>query len=677
MAEDTSAHAHGLLAWLGPGVRIAGYVLEKQIGAGGMAVVFRARDEALGRLAAVKVLSPALAADEDFRTRFMRESRAAATVDEPHIVPVYAAGEAEGVLYIATRFVPSGDLRGLLRRAGPLAADRAARINTQVASALDAAHAAGLVHRDVKPANILVDTPLDRPEQAYLSDFGLSKGTLFTTGLTATGAFVGTPEYCAPEQANGLPVDGLTDQYALACVAFTMLAGAPPFPRSTPMAALHAHLADPPPRITAARPDLPRAADAVLARALAKAPRDRYPRCAEFAAALNEALHVRGSSAPPRPRHRRPADDGHSVRSSATGRSAGSRVAEHPSDPPAAAAAAEDRQGRRRRRTGLIAGLCVLLVALAVAAVLYIPRSSPGSAALSFVGALPIPGGDGIGLAAFSANNEFLAASGFDQIDDVYVWNARTRKYLYTIPDPNGAIAGLAFSGNTDTLVVTGAGNTFLFNLLPDRFTRLNVPANKDVIDGIALSADGSTVATGGSSDADTILWHSATGSRVATVTDPGGTVLARALDGNGGVLALSSGDGNTYVFQVSTDKSIADLPTDNPKTPLTLSPNGSVLALEGISGARLWDVNTDSNITPNNPHWPAAGLDVFAFSPDSRTLATGSLSEVDLWNVATRSHIATVNVPGSGLVSVVAISANGQTLLAADQGTVYLWHMP
>lgn len=672
MAEDTSARTHGLLAWLGPGVRIAGYVLEKQIGAGGMAVVFRARDETLGRLAAVKILSPALAADEDFRARFMRESRAAATVDEPHIVPVYAAGEADGVLYIATRFVAGGDLRALLRRAGPLEVGRAAMLNAQVASALDAAHAAGLVHRDVKPANILVDTPLDRPEQAYLSDFGLSKGTLFTTGLTASGAFVGTPEYSAPEQATGLQVDGLTDQYALACVAFTMLAGAPPFSRSTPMAAIHAHLTEPPPPLSAMRPDVPRAADAVLARALAKTPRDRYPRCTEFAAALGEALGAPSRSRPHGPRHRRPAD---------SFPSAGSRAGERqpaPSAPaaPAAVAATGDGQARRRRRRWLIAGVCALLVAVAVTAVLYIQRPSPGGTTLSFAGALSIPGGDGIGFVAFSADNEFLAASGFDQKDDVYVWNARTHKYLYTIPYPNGAIAGLAFSGHTDTLVVTGSGNTSSFNLLPDRFTSLNVPANKDAIDGTALSADGSTVATNGSSGAQTVLRNAASGARVATVTDPGGTVLAWALDGNGGVLALSSDDGNTYVFQVSTNKRLADLPTDNPKTPLTLSPDGSVLALEGISGADLWDVDTQTDITPNNPHWPAAGLDAFGFSPDSRTLATGSLSEVDLWNVATRAHIATVNVPGGGTVSVVAISSDGKTLLAADQGTVYLWHI-
>ena len=276
---------------LAPGTRLAGYVLEEQIGAGGMAIVFRARDEMLGRLAAVKVIAPSMAGDAEFRARFLRESRAIAAVEEPHIIPVYAAGEADGVLYIATRYVAGGDLVGLLQNAGgALPPDRAADLVSQVAAALDAAHAAGLVHRDVKPANILIDAAAGRTEHAFLSDFGLSKGASSATGLTATGQFLGTPDYCAPEQIRGGPMDGRLDQYALACVAFVLLTGTLPFRRGDAMATLFAHVHDPVPAASGSRAGLSPALDAVLARGMAKAPADRYASCGEFAAALRAAL---------------------------------------------------------------------------------------------------------------------------------------------------------------------------------------------------------------------------------------------------------------------------------------------------------------------------------------------------------------------------------------------------
>src|SRR5215467_10649269 len=161
VAGESSGRTGGLLAGLAAGSRVAGYRLEEQVGSGGMAVVFRATDERLGRLVALKVLAPAVAADEEFRRRFIRESRAAAAVDDPHIIPVFEAGEADGVLFIAMRFVKGGDVRSLLAKHGFLPAERAMRIISQAASALDAAHGKGLVHRDVKPANMLLDRAAD------------------------------------------------------------------------------------------------------------------------------------------------------------------------------------------------------------------------------------------------------------------------------------------------------------------------------------------------------------------------------------------------------------------------------------------------------------------------------------------------------------------------------------
>jgi len=272
---------------------VAGYRLEERIGQGGMAMVFRAHDSRLDRQVALKILAPRLATDDAFRQRFIRESRAAAAVDDPHIIPVFEAGESDGVLFIAMRYVRGGDVRSLIDRTGPLPAHRVAELIAQTASALDAAHARGLVHRDVKPANMLLDTRTvaGRPDHVYLSDFGLSKTALAATSLTASGEFLGTLDYVAPEQIEGQrQLDGRSDLYALACSAYEMLGGEPPFRRDQGVSVMYAHLSEAPPLVRARRPELPAAVDAVLSRALAKAPEDRYPTCRDFAAALQQAL---------------------------------------------------------------------------------------------------------------------------------------------------------------------------------------------------------------------------------------------------------------------------------------------------------------------------------------------------------------------------------------------------
>ncbi|GGN37655.1 hypothetical protein GCM10012285_12640 [Streptomyces kronopolitis] len=278
------------------GRQLAGYLLQDEIGRGGMAVVYRAEDLRLGRTVAVKLLAPELARNDTFRQRFAHESRVAAAIDHPHIVPVFEAGETEGVLYIAMRYVQGRDLRALLDRDGPLPLETACRIGLQVASALDAAHAHDLVHRDVKPGNILIaeGTDSDRPEHAYLTDFGLTKKSLSLTGFTSVGQFVGTLDYVAPEQISGRPVDGRCDVYSLACVLFEMLTGAPPFRRDDDMALLWAHQYDPPPALTQQRPDLPESVDTVFAQSLAKAPDDRYETCRGFVAALRAAGRTAG-----------------------------------------------------------------------------------------------------------------------------------------------------------------------------------------------------------------------------------------------------------------------------------------------------------------------------------------------------------------------------------------------
>lgn len=286
------------------GKRIANYQVEREIGRGDRSLVYLAKDLRLDRVVALKLLAPELARDDTFRKRFAYESRVAASIDHPHILPIFEAGETDGVLYIAMQYVPGLDLRALLDRDGPLPVPTALRIAAQVASALDAAHAHDLVHRGVKPSNILVaeGTDGDRPEHVYLTDFGLTKRSLSLTGFTTVGQFVGTLDYIAPEQISGRPVDGRSDQYSLACVVYEALAGRPPFQRDDDMALTWAHLYEPPPALSLARPEIEPGVDAVMAKALAKSPEDRYASDQEFVAKLRFfASSGYGAPAPSRP----------------------------------------------------------------------------------------------------------------------------------------------------------------------------------------------------------------------------------------------------------------------------------------------------------------------------------------------------------------------------------------
>jgi len=266
---------------------VGGYRIVEAIGRGGTSVVYRAEHVRLGRTAALKLLTATLG-ESDFRDRFLRESKLAASLDHPSIVPVFDAGEEDGLLYIAMACVDGSDLKTMLVKEGRLPPRRALRIIGQIASALDAAHARGLVHRDVKPANILVGAG----DRAFLSDFGVVK-ELATAGTTRTGSFIGTIAYCAPEQIEGGEVDARADQYALACVLYECLVGTSPFHRSSDVAVLNAHLHAPTPKLTKAAPDLPVALEPVLAKALSKSPLDRYSSCGEFVAAARSAAAER------------------------------------------------------------------------------------------------------------------------------------------------------------------------------------------------------------------------------------------------------------------------------------------------------------------------------------------------------------------------------------------------
>jgi serine/threonine-protein kinase len=271
------------------GTVLAGYRVQRLLGEGAMGAVYLAEDTATGRQVALKLLAPEVAQDERFRERFLRESHLAASLDHPHIVPIFASGEVNGVLYLAMAYIPGSDLRQLLRREAPLEAERALALVSQVAEALDAAHSAGLVHRDVKPGNILVS----EADHAYVCDFGLARHVTSVSSLTGDRGFVGTIDYVPPEQIKGAAIDSRADVYALGCVLYECLAGARPFERESELAVVYAHLNETPSRLSDYGVELPAAFDEVFATALAKAPSERYSTCGELVEAARAALEGR------------------------------------------------------------------------------------------------------------------------------------------------------------------------------------------------------------------------------------------------------------------------------------------------------------------------------------------------------------------------------------------------
>jgi serine/threonine-protein kinase len=296
---------------LNPGTVVVGHRIEELLGRGGMGYVYRAEDLELGRKVALKVLAPELARDDEFRSRFVQESRNAARLDHPSIIPIYEAGEGDGLLYISMRFVDGPDLGAVLDREGRMHADRVVNLLDQIGEALDTAHRHGFVHRDVKPANILVGAPRpgERDEHAWLCDFGLLKHFDSPTRhrLTATGVFMGTVQYVAPEQIENRKLDGRADVYALGCVLYECLTGIVPYERDTDVATLYAHMHDPAPTTRLVRPDLPAEIDAVLARALAKSPDERFQTCSELMDATGRVLRTPSGPvpvpSPPSPSH--------------------------------------------------------------------------------------------------------------------------------------------------------------------------------------------------------------------------------------------------------------------------------------------------------------------------------------------------------------------------------------
>ncbi|HEX6153107.1 MAG TPA: serine/threonine-protein kinase [Solirubrobacterales bacterium] len=359
---------------LSDGDEFAGYRIERRLGRGGMGILYLALEPGLQRRVALKLIAPEVATDAVFARRFAEESRIAASIEHPNVVPIYAAGEEGGVPWIAMRYVAGSDLGRRLAREGPLDPAEAVALIAQVGNGLDAIHAAGLVHRDVKPANVLLS---DEPSSAhaYITDFGVARNIATESGLTQTGRFVGTLDYVAPEQISGEQIDARADVYALGCLLFKLLTGEVPFPREGEAARLYAHLNDPPPAPSLYATAVPMALDDVVVRAMAKPPGDRYLSAGDLGRAAQAALSGTGVAVP--------------ERTVATG-AAATREREVPAgEPPAETAKTLPEEGfsRSREPSGesrpnrrlLLGGGLALIAAAAVAAVLALGGNGDGS----------------------------------------------------------------------------------------------------------------------------------------------------------------------------------------------------------------------------------------------------------------------------------------------------------
>jgi YVTN family beta-propeller protein len=539
---------------LSTGSVLGDFRIDEEIGRGGMGIVYRAAQISLERPVALKVISESLSDREGFRERFERESRLAASLDHPNVIPVYAAGEQDGVLFIVMRYVDGTDLRALLTAEGAFDPARAAGVVAQVASALDAAHERGLVHRDVKPANILV-AARGGGEHTYLTDFGLTKRTASDSGLTAAGEWVGTLDYVAPEQLRGESVDGRADVYALGCVLYELLTGEVPFVRDDDIAKLWAHISDPAPSPLELAPDTPRPLAAVAVRCMQKDPDDRFRTAGDMGRAALAAVPGLG-------------DTGARARMAAgrrrrlTGREGWTRAGE-------TAVLPDEEPGRRfrARRPALVAGL-LLLAACAIALVALLASgddSSPKRA--SAAGATGAPAGvvkerirvgdspAGVGLEGDSA---WVANEGDGTVTRVDLSTRRVRGAPIRV-------------GKNPRAVATGGGSVWVANFGGGSVSRIDARSSR-VVQTIPVGLGPIDIAVG-----QTSVWVSTEDARVVRIDARSGRVIDSdigvkaegALDlGLGRLWIADRLDGTLRVYFIDTGilsdaLLLGDAPTD------------------------------------------------------------------------------------------------------------------
>jgi YVTN family beta-propeller protein len=618
------------------GTELGGYLIESLVGRGGMGVVYLAQDLRLERKVALKLLPPELSADESFRDRFLRESRIAASLDHRSIVPIYDAGEIEGVLFIAMRYVEGTDLRTLLRRHGRLEPPRALAIAAQVASALDAAHARGLVHRDVKPANILVaeEAGSEEGDHVYLSDFGLTKATGSGTRLTTTGQLVGTIDYVPPEQITGGEVDGRGDQYALTCVLYECLTGEPPYPRDSEVAVLWAHVQDEPPRATDRDDGLPEGLDAVLARGIAKTPADRYSTCRELVASARRELGVSTTGAPL----------------------------------PVGAVAAPPSPRRHRRLAVLAALAAIVLVAVAAVVVAVLVAGGDGQAGeepnapttipIDSLSSLEPSTGAFRTTVPVGARPESLAIAA----DGIWVANFDDRTVSRVDPAQN-AVVKVIGAGGTPTGIAVGEGAVWVTNSFEGKLTRID-PARGAIDDSIPLGSGAKAIAVGegavwvANGFGGTLLRIDPATGDVAATIDVGESPTGVAVS-VGAVWVANSGDSTLARIDPATNEVVE-------KIGLRFAPQGVAVGPSGV-----WVTNPgDDSVSRIDPETNRVAATVESVGDGPSGIA---VTEDAVWVTnSIGGTIARVDPATGDVVATIDVGASPDGIAVAGDGAVW-----
>jgi len=573
-----------------PGSVVAGCRLEEEIGRGGMGVVYRATDLSLERTVALKLIAPELTTNPDFRERFKRESRLAASIEHANVIPVYAAGDADDLLYLVMRFIRGTDLRALLQEEGVLEPPRAARIVSQVASALAAAHRRGLIHRDVKPANVLIERE-GANEHAYLTDFGIARD-VGGTALTRTGMLVGTMDYIAPERLEDRPSDGRSDIYALGCVLFEALTGQVPFPRDSDVAKMYAHMNEPVPSAREFRPEVPQPLAETVTRAMAKDPEERFATADGLADTLRAEATTLSAARPtpieertafsptrPAPPPQTPAPQTPPPQTPAPQTpppAAPPRRAPAPPPPPAAPPPAppprtpppapastpiQPLPERGRRIVPIIAGALGLIAVIAVAAVLFAGGSGDGGDEKK---SSKTSGSDTSKPLAPKALSPIDLGAGVDgiQVGAGFVWVVNKDKNTLTRIDPSSRrSAGTTSMGAEPDSVSVGEGSVWVTNTDDDSVTKAGTSGKVEDTVKVGDGPEGILAGRGA-------VWVANGLDGTVTRLDPGGGAartipvgtdpVQLAFDEDG-VWVTNSGDGSVQELDQKTGEPVRD----------------------------------------------------------------------------------------------------------------------